>query len=265
MYGCLQDFCSFLECTDMMESIDVTPQEAGIRCLALRSKLKASDHQVFLSKISPKTRICYFQWLLAYVGQQQIHGRLPFFPDQESVVNEISGENKEIILTCKSELELLLMTFETTRLAKEIFPDAVERQMPLLAVPTACVLLLLYINALAEVKQGNRENKKGLNLKYIDLLIQCHHAMSKALESRQEPSADEMAPRSKIWNRKSYSLNKIDDSDLEELEYLAELNQKLFALISSTSPEALSKLPKDTLLKCESDLRAAISYKLKCK
>lgn len=261
-HSSLQEFWSFLKCTDMTDTSKVTPQEAGIRCLALRLKSTSSN----LSMISPKTRICYFKWLLAYIGQKQIHGRLPFFPDPESTLYKISGEDKEIILTCWAELELLLKTFETSRLTKATFPDVEERLLPLQTVPTACVLLILYTHELAEGRLGNREDKKILDLRYIDLLIQCHHAMSKACELKKEVGADEVGSRNKIWGRKSYSLNKNDeDTDLEELEYLAELNYKLFTFISNASSEILSKLPKDTLSKCEPDLKAAISFKLKSK
>lgn len=262
MHNCLLEFWSFLKCTDVIDTSEVTPQEAGIRCLALRLKSAGTN----LSKISPKTRICYFRWLLAYIGQQQIYGRLPFFPDPESTLNKISGEDKEILLTCRAELELLLKTFETSRLTKATFPDVEERSLPLQTVPTACVLLILYTHELAEGRPGNREDKKRLDLKYIDLLIQCHHAMCKACELKKEVGADEVSSRNKIWSRKSYSLNKNeDDTDLEELEYLAELNHKLFTFVSNAPSEILSKLPKDTLLKCEPDLKAAISYKLKSK
>ncbi|XP_047485099.1 uncharacterized protein LOC125036506 [Penaeus chinensis] len=261
-HSCLQEFWSFLKCTDVTDTNEVTPQEAGIRCLALRLKSTSSN----LSMISPKTRICYFRWLLAYIGQQQIHGRLPFFPDPESTLYKISGEDKEIILTCCAELELLLKTFETSKLTQATFPDVEERLLPLQTVPTACVLLILYTHELAEGKLGNGEDKKRLDLKYIDLLIQCHHAMSKACELKKEGGAGEVGSRNKIWSRKSYSLSKNeDDTDLEELEYLAELNHKLFTFVSNAPSEILSKLPKNTLLKCDPDLRAAISYKLKSK
>lgn len=197
----------------------------------------------------------YLKWLLAYIGLQQMRGSVPFFPGDQELLSDLKEQDKRTILSCQDELKKILAISDTSKLTKKIFPNSEESQLGLKSIPTACVMILLLNFLMPCDRQKNREMNKIIMVNQFDLLLQCHIFLSNVYDFQGGSDEDSVVSKNKLSPRKG-------NTDSPDLEYLAKLNQKIFSLLSKMSSKTLAKVSKNTLLRCDNELKAAIKFKL---
>ncbi|XP_045600459.1 uncharacterized protein [Procambarus clarkii] len=232
----------------------LTPDEAGLRLLAMHLHNSVCEEDETKALVSVGGGPVYTKWLLAYLGLQQMRGSVPSFPDQMKLL-DIQERDKKIISICQAELDKILTTSEVVKLVNEIFPSRYDKFLALKSVPIACVFVLL-CNSISSYERQTDIMESKLMINRFELLLQCHIFLCHKFDEQESSNAGEPV------NKAASESHRVANSDSPDLDYLAELNQKIFSCLSKISPNTLSKLSKNTFSKCEPELKAAIKFKL---
>ncbi|XP_042231617.1 uncharacterized protein LOC121872690 isoform X4 [Homarus americanus] len=249
-HSCLESLWNIMKIENKKTLTFLTEEESGIRLLALCLQQSVSEKEMN-DLISVVDTTYYIKWLLAYLGLQQMRGSIPLFPDGKGLASDFKEQDKRVITACQKALNTFLAISQPTKIVKNIFPSMTETHLASKSVPTALVFILLYnnvmpCNSVGEVKILNQ----------FELLLQCHIFHSYRYDSQKSSGENSL----------SLKAHSAGNSDSPNLEYLTELNQKIFLYLQQKmSSKMLTKLSKETVLKCESEMISAIKFKIQSK
>lgn len=251
-HSCLEILWNTLKTLSLKTITSLSPEEAGIRLLALTLRTSVSEPEI-KAMVSIAGGPVYVKWLLAHIGLQQMRGSFPFFPDNKKTYLDMPIQSKRIISFCQEELHKILAVSEPAKLVSEIFPQITDTHLALKSIPTACVLVLLCSSSnMPNYGETDIKDSKKV-LKQFDLLLHCHFFLSRLFDYKGGLNDDSELVNTSLARRQVESQN---------LEYLATLNCKIFSQLSKIPPKILVKLSKNTFFKCDSELQAAIKFKL---
>lgn len=253
-HSCLENLWNTLNTPNKRSISSLTPEETGIRLLALCLQQSVSEEEL-RDMVSVVDEPMYLKWLLAYIGLQQMRGSVPLFPSDQELLPGVRKQDRRTILLCQEELHKVLAISDTSKIISKIFPSSEEKHLALKSVPLACVMiLLLNFKKPCDKQKGREINKEIAVINQFDLLLQCHIFLSNIYDCKGSSDEGSFLCRN--------TLSRMEKSESPDLEYLAKLNQKIFSLLSKISSKILAKVSKSTFSRCDNELKAAIKFKL---
>ncbi|XP_050688141.1 uncharacterized protein LOC126981284 [Eriocheir sinensis] len=222
-------------------------EEAGVRLLSITlsySKATCNKAKDIIMSFCGKTS--YLKWLLAYLGLRQVKGNIPYLFEEDLKVTEL---DERVMLWSFRELMKLLGSKTVTEVTGDIFPGKEETCLGFMLVPVACIFVVLC------GKEGHFSTEMHDNsceAKVLEILLLCSNLICQTFDNQN--NGEDRQPDSKP-SRKSLLSSKRWQPDLD---YLSHMHQKLILYLSTTSPSVLAKITKNTIMNCDSEVRATI-------
>lgn len=252
-HECLKNLCSTFDMELPQQISLLGAKEGGIRLLSLSLNQDTCNVTTDIASCS-NGKTSYLKWLLAYLGLQQVSNDVPYLL-REGEKLSVHQLNKNIILWSYKELIKALQTKGITEIIRDILPVEEETHLGLRLVPVACIFVVMC------VKEGNFENDAVMivyEANLLDIILQCHNLICQAFDTQS--NGDNKISDSHCSKRSLSSKRWVPD-----LDYLSHVHHKILSYLSASSSSILDKIPKNTLLKCDPEIKATIYSRLASK
>ncbi|XP_045112263.1 uncharacterized protein LOC123505167 [Portunus trituberculatus] len=252
-HECLKNLCSTFD-EEIPQQISLLgAEEGGIRLLSLSlHRDTASVTTDIASYSSGKTS--YLKWLLAYLGLQQVSSDVPYLlrEGEKLSVNQL---DRNVTLWSYKELIKVLQTKGITEIIRDILPAEEETHLGLRLVPVACIFVVMC------VKEGNFENE-DVTIVYeanlLDIILQCHSLICQTFDTQSNGG-------NKSSNSHCSKRSLSRQRWVPDLDYLSLVHHNIISYLAASSTSILGKIPKNTLVKCDPEIKAAIYSRLASK